>query len=218
MKLYNNNCKFYILNKPILVVFVALCALLLSCGKTADKKTDQNPIQESSQKATSNAVTPSADYSSLFINYECDLTATEVAKIFEIPESDVTKIEIKGFGRCDFEIKGFGKNAMGGTMMHWGHAQSTKANNLKEIQSFLKDQENNESMFGMGIEKSATGDCYIVRTPHVGRVIIYNENYDNAFYFEYSQRGIYKRTAEQHEALEAKTIALANYLLKKHRK
>ena len=73
-------------------------------------------------------------------------------------------------------------------------------------------------MLGMGIELSETGDCYMARMPHVGRVIIYNENYDHAFYFQYSQKGIYKgRTDEQHAKLGEKTIALANYLLKKHK-
>jgi len=70
----------------------------------------------------------------------------------------------------------------------------------------------------MDIELSETGDCYIRIMPHIGRVNIYNENYNGAFYFTYSQRGIYKRTEEEHAALGEKTIALANYLLKKHKK
>ncbi len=146
------------------------------------------------------------------------MDANEVAKILNISETDVSIPEFTQAGSCSFEIKGFGENALGGTIMTWGATPFSKADSKKEIQGFLKDQENNESMFGMGIELGETGDCYIARTPHVGRVIIYNENYDHAFYFNYSQRGIYKRTAEQHAALGEKTIALANYLLKKHRK
>ena len=71
----------------------------------------------------------------------------------------------------------------------------------------------------MGIALSKTGDCYIARMPMHGRVIIYNENYDNAFMFNYSPKGIYKgRTDEQHTELGKKMIDLANYLLKKHKK
>ena len=145
-------------------------------------------------------------------------TAAEVAKVFNIPEADVIPIETKMPNRCDFEIKGFGQNALGGTAMMWGATPFSKADSKKEIQSALKDKENNENIFGMDIELSETGDCYIRILPHVGRVAIFNENYDHAFYFAYSPGGIYKRTEEEHEALTEKTIALANYLLKKHKK
>lgn len=200
--------------------YIALVfAVLLSCGETAEKKTDQNTEQASSKKEESGKVLPSADYSSLLTNYECDMTATDVAKIFDLPETDVSIPEFTQAGKCSFEIKGFGKNALGGTIMTWGATPFSKADSKKEIQGFLKDQENNESMLGMGMELSETGDCYIARMPHVGRVIIYNENYDHAFFFQYSQKGIYKgRTDEQHAKLGEKTIALANYLLEKHKK
>ena len=191
---------------------------VISCGETAEKKVDQNTDQTSPKKEESGKVLPSGDYSSLLVNYECDMTAAEVAQIFNIPEADVSPMETNMPNRCDFEIQGFGKNASGGTAMMWGATPFSKEENKKEIQSALKDKENNENIFGMDIELSETGDCYIRILPHVGRVIIYNENYDHAFFFNYSQRGIYKRTEEEHAALGEKTIALANYLLKKHRK
>ncbi|MGB5368827.1 MAG: hypothetical protein WBN18_00200 [Flavobacteriaceae bacterium] len=192
--------------------------ILISCGETTEQKKDQNTDPGKAPTTAADKPLPSADYSSLFLNYECDLTAAEVAQIFNIPEADVVPIETKMPNRCDFEIKGFGKNARGGTAMMLGATPISKADGKKEIQSALKDKENNENIFGMDIELSETGDCYIRIMPHVGRVIIYNENYEGAFYFAYSPAGIYKRTEEEHAALGAKTIALANYLLKKHKK
>ena len=192
-------------------------ALLISCGETKKNET-QKETKEVSKKETTSEALPSGDYSSLLVNYECDMDAAEVAKVLNIPETDISIPEYTQAGSCSFEINGYGKNALGGTIMTWGATPFSKADSKKEIQSALKDQENNESIFGMDIELSETGDCYIRILPHVGRVIIYNENYDHAFYFDYSQRGIYKRTKEQHEELTKKTVALANYLLKKHRK
>ncbi|MGB5437987.1 MAG: hypothetical protein WBM98_18985 [Maribacter sp.] len=199
-------------------ITLVLFSLLFACGENNQKKHDADNGKTKS-KATETATTlPSSDYSSLLLNYECDMTAAEVAKVFNIPESDVIPIETNMPNRCDFEIKGFGQNAAGGTAMRWGMAPFSKADSKKEIQSRLKDKENNESIFGMDIELSETGDCYITITPHIGGVDILNENYDGAFYFKYSQPAIYKRTAEQHAALTEKTIALANYLLKKHKR
>ena len=191
---------------------------VISCGETAEKKVDQNTDQTSQKKEEIGKVLPSGDYSSLLHNYECDMTAADLAQIFDIPETDVSIPEFVQAGRCSFEIKGFGKNALGGTILTWGATPYSKADSKKEIQSALKDKENNENIFGMDIELSETGDCYIRILPHVGRVVIYNENYDHAFFFSYSPRGIYKRTEEEHAALGAKTIVLANYLLKKHKR
>ena len=191
---------------------------VISCGETAEKKVEQNTDQTSPKKEESGKVLPSADYSSLLQNYECDMDAAEVSRVLKIPETDVSIPEFTQAGNCSFEIKGFGENALGGTILSWGATPFSKADSKKEIQSALKDKEKNENIFGMDIELSETGDCYIRILPHVGRVIIYNENYDHAFFFTYSQRGIYKRTEEEHAALGAKTIALANYLLKKHKR
>ncbi len=200
-----------------LVSSIFFLALLISCGETKKNETQKETKQVSKKETTTEAL-PSGDYSSLLLNYECDMDAAEAAKVLNIPESDVSIPEFTQAGNCSFEIKGFGKNALGGTILTFGATPFSKADTKKEIQSALKDKENNENIFGMDIELSETGDCYIRILPHVGRVVIYNENYDHAFYFTYSQRGIYKRTEEEHTALTKKTIALANYLLKKHRK
>lgn len=203
-------------------IYVAFGILLISISCNNSNKNQSSDSEKSLENNSSIVETdnpkPSTDYSSLLINYNCDMTAAEVAKVFDLPETDVIQIDSKQPNRCDFEIKGFGKNAFGGTIMILGSAPFSKADNKKEIQSFLKREKNNENMFGMGIELSETGDCYIARIPHVGRVVIYNENYDGSFYFSFSQKGVYKRTEEQHAALTEKTIALANYLLKKHKK
>ena len=201
-----------------IAALVLIVSFFFSCGEAPEKKNDQiSNTKEKPQSSEPVKATPSADYSSLLLNYECDMTAAEVAQVLNIPEADVSLIETK-LPRCDFEIRGFGKNSLGGTAMIWGAESFSKADSKKEIESALKEKENNESILGMDIELSETGDCYIRILPHVGRVLIYNENYDAAFYFDYSQRGIYKRTKEQHEELTKKTVALANYLLKKHRK
>ena len=200
------------------ISLVLLFSLLFACGENNQKKKDADNGKTKSKAVETTTTLPSADYSSLLGNYECDMTVAEVAKVLNIPETDVSIPEFTQAGNCSFEIKGFGENALGGTILSWGATPFSKADSKKEIQSALKDKENNENIFGMDIELSETGDCYIRILPHVGRVIIYNENYDHAFYFTFSQRAIYKRTAEEHEALGEKTIALANYLLKKHRK
>jgi hypothetical protein len=200
-----------------IALLLVIGSFLIACGEATEKKNDNAATPETPQKAVEEKTVSSADYSSLFLNYECDMDTSEVANVLNIPETDVSIPEFTQAGNCSFEIKGFGENALGGTILTWGATPFSKADSKKEIQSALKDKENNESMFGMDIELSETGDCYIRILPHVGRVVIYNENYDHAFYFSYSQRGIYKRTEEQHAALTKKTIALANYLLKKHK-
>jgi hypothetical protein len=202
-----------------ILALVLIGSFLISCGEAPEKKNDQRTtIEDTPQAAEPMKAKASADYSSLLINYECDMDVPEVANVLNIPETDVSIPEFTQAGNCSFEIKGFGKNALGGTILTWGATPFSKADSKKEIQSALKDKKSNENIMGMDIELSETGDCYIRILPHVGRVLIYNENYDHAFYFEFSQRGIYKRTEEQHAALTKKTVALANYLIKKHRK
>jgi len=71
---------------------------------------------------------------------------------------------------------------------------------------------------GMDIQLAETEDSYIAYQPGQGRILIYNENYDQAFLIRYGLRNANNdRTKEQHEALRLKMTDLANYLLKKHR-
>jgi hypothetical protein len=193
---------------------------MISCGETAEKKVDQNTNQTSPKTEESGKPLPSGDYSSLFLDYECDMTTTEVAKAMDVPETDVSLAEYQRPGRCAFSIKGFGKNTLGDdTVITWFLEKVGKTQVKKEIQSYLKDKANNESVLGMGIDLSETGDSYIAKMPMSGRAALMNENYDSWLFFNYSQKGMYKsRTEEEHAALGEKTIALANYLLKKHLK
>ena len=200
-----------------MAIFAMLCSILVSCGENAGKKTTN---QKNTQEATSSKVLPSADYSSLLINYECDITPVEVAKIFNIPETYVSIAEHQSPGSCAFSLKGFGQNPLGDdTPINLFLEDLGKNQVNKEIKSYLDNKSNNESTMGMGIDLSETGDSYIVWQSVRGMVVIMNANYDNWLVLSYSPKYMYKsRTQEQHDALGEKTIALANYLLKKHKK
>jgi hypothetical protein len=203
----------------ILVSSILLLGVLISCGEANEKKNDQNTSQDKPQTAEASTL-PSADYSSLLVNYECDMTPAEAAKVLNIPETDVSLAKYQQPGGCSFSVKGFGENGLGDdTAIVWFLEELGKAQVAKEIKSYLDDQANNESVLGMGIELSETGDSYIAKNPMYGRVTIMNPNYDNWLLLSYSPKHNYKsRTQEQHDALGEKTIALANYLLKKHKK
>lgn len=203
-----------------LVSSILLLGVLISCGETKEKKNDQNISEDKSQPIEASKTLPSADYSSLLVNYECDMTPSEVARALSIPEADVSLAEYQYPGRCTFVIKGFGENTLGDdTIIVWFLEKLGKAQVAKEIKSYLDDQANNESVLGMGIQLSDTGDCYITKQPMHGRVAIMNANYDSWMFLSYNPKHMYKsRTQEQHDALGEKTIALANYLLKKHKK
>ncbi len=203
-----------------LVSTILLITLLISCGETKEKKQDQNTNQEVLQKAESIETLPSADYSSLLVNYECDMTVAEVASAMNIPESDVSMSKFQRPGGCLFSIKGFGENTLGDdTAIGWFLEELGKAQVSKEIKNYLDDEANNESVLGMGIDLSETGDSYITRQPMQGNVVIMNANYDSWLAMTYAPKHMYKsRTAEQHAELGEKMIGLGNYLLEKHKK
>ncbi|NCO63591.1 MAG: hypothetical protein GW839_09925 [Flavobacteriales bacterium] len=205
-----------------IIYTVTILLISISCNKTVKNEASDSikSKYENSKKEETGKTLPSADYSSLLVNYECDMTAAEIAKVFDIPETDVSVPEYQRAGRCAFVIKGFGQNTLGDeTVIQWFLENVGKAQVKKEIQNYLKDQANNKSVLGMGIEMSETGDSYVAKIPMSGRAVIMNENYDSWLLLSYSQKGMYKsRTEAQHAALGEKTMALANYLLKKHKK
>ena len=203
-----------------LVSSILILGLIISCGETKEKKNDQNTSQDKSQPAEASKTLPSADYSSLLVNYDCGMTVAEVANALNITDSDVSMPKPHRPGQCNFRIKGFGQNGLGDdTAIVWSLEELGKAQVNKEIKSYLDDQANNESALGMGIGLAETGDSYIVKRPMNGQVVIMNANYDNWLVLSYSPKHSYKsRTQEQHDALVEKMIALANYLLKKHKK
>tara|TARA_R110000868_G_scaffold289544_5_gene549789 strand:- start:2705 stop:3325 length:621 start_codon:yes stop_codon:yes gene_type:complete len=203
-----------------IALITMIFSLLFACGERPEKKVDQKTKQSNTINEDSNKPLPSADYSSLFNKYECDLTVAEVATALNISESNVSISEYQSPGRCSFLIKGFGENALGQeTTIQWKLEKVGKQQVNKEIKKYLKDQTNNENVLGMGIELSETGDSYIAKMPFSGRLAIMNGNYDSWMFMNYAPKGIYKsRTKEQHAELGEKMIALANYLLKKHKK
>jgi len=198
---------------------ILFLALLISCGE-AKKNEAQKETKEVTKKETTYEALPNGDYSSFLVNYECDMDAAELAKILNIPESDVSLAKYQRSGACSFSVKGFGQNGLGDdTAIIWYLEELGKAQVNKEIKSYLDDQANKEEALGMGIELSETGDSYIVKRPMNGQVVIMNANYDHWLVLSYSPKHLYKsRTQEQHDALGEKTITLANYLLKKHKK
>jgi hypothetical protein len=228
-----------------LVSSILFLALFISCGETK-KNEAQKETKEVSKKETTSEALPSADYSSLLVNYECDMDVAEVAKVLNIPETDVSLAKYQRPGGCSFNVKGFGQNGLGDdTAIIWYLEELGKAQVNKEIQSYLDDQANNESVLemaiidkvnkeikdnlgeqannenvlGMRIDLSETGDSYIVKRSANGQIVIMNANYDHWLVLSYSPKHLYKsRTPAQHDALGEKMIGLANYLLKKHKK
>ena len=202
-----------------LAALILIGSFLISCGETK-KNESKKEDQEVSKKETTSEALPSADYSSLLTNYECNISISEVATALNISEAYVSLAKYQQPGRCAFNIKGFGQNPLGDdTILEWFLEDVGKAQVAKEIKSYLDDQANNEEVLGMGIQLAETGDSYITKNPMYGRVAIMNANYDSWLYMSYAPKHMYKtRTPEQHTALGEKTIALANYLLKKHKK
>lgn len=205
--------------KKIAIITIIL-SLLFACGEHTAKKVDQETKQSNTSNEESNKPLSSADYSSLFNSYECDMTVAEVATALNIPESKVNISEYQNPGACSFLIKGFGENGLGQeTTIRWRLEKVGKEQVNKEIKKYLENQAKNESVLGTGIELSETGDSYIAKMPFSGRLAIMNGNYDSWMFMNYDPKGMYKsRTKEQHTELGEKMIALANYLLKKHRK
>jgi hypothetical protein len=202
-----------------LVSSILILCLLLSCGESK-KKESKNEDQVVSKQETKSEVLPSADYSTLLVNYECDMDVAEVAKALRISETDMSLAKYQRPGACSFSIKGFGQNGLGDdSAIIWYLEELGKAQVNKEIKSYLDDQTNNEEVLGMGIDLSETGDSYLARQPMHGRVIIMNSNYDKWLLLSYAPKHLYKsRTPAQHDALGTKMVGLANYLLEKHKK
>ena len=194
----------------LVIIFISI-----SCSSNNENENIDN-IKSTKEEPKMTKAKPSADYSSLFNNYTCDLTAEEFAEATGIAISTVEVAKSYSPNHCYFNLSGFGNKPF---ILRFGSTKSRKADIKKEIDEFLKREKNNENIMGMAIQLSETGDSYITLTPHVGRVNILNENYDNAFFFEFGQRGIHKgRTKDLQEDLTQKMVILGNYLLKKHKK
>ncbi|UII79834.1 hypothetical protein [Flagellimonas sp. CMM7] len=202
------------------IIALLIFTLFIACK--SDKK-ESSTISSSAQtnqvKADTKAL-ESGDYSALLIDFKCDIDISELSQVLEVAETDLSLSQYPRQGKCTFNLKGFGKNTLGDDSgISWGPFPTSKAQNKKEIESYLKRKKEGLKIMGMDIQLAETGDCYLAYQPAHGRLLIYNEHYDQAFLMNYGIRSANNdRTKEQHEALRLKMTDLANYLLKKHRK
>lgn len=209
--------KTFYMKTTIALLFLSL---LIACDEKPKKQEIGKPdtAQVSSKKVEANTI-ESGDYSTLLSNYKCDIQISELADVLKVPASNLSVSENVSENQCSFNLKGFSENNIRKeTQILWGPFPSTKKQNKKEIASFLERKEEGLKIRGMDIKLADTGDCYLAFLPSGGSIIIYNENYDNAFRLSYGTKNSYMRTPEQHEELRLKMTDLANYLLKKHRK
>ena len=230
-----------------LIPIICLILVFNSCGETTggmERITAKESISKTEDTSTN---LPSADYSSLLIDFSCDLDIAELAKVLDVPEANlsipdyVNQPVFVELGNCYLRIKGFGNQVgIDGTDINWGPSKMTKASIKKQIKSYLKHRaEGLEKVLKPYIIEADTKDSYIATQLRYGRVIILNENYDNAIAIVYgmenkivhnddhqlvkqhavgTENPSTDRTTDQHKALTEKMVALANYLLKKHRK
>ena len=206
-------------NMKTTIAFLFL-SLFIACNENPKKAQISKPdtVQVLSKQVETNTM-KSGDYSTLLVDYTCDLGIAEVAKVFNVPESELRISDNVRKNACSFDLNGYSENEIrGSTQISWGPVQTSKAQNKKEIKGFLERKEEGVSIMGMDIQLADTGDCYLAYLPVKGRLVIYNENYDKAFIMNYGTKNSYQRTPEKHEELRLKMTDLANYLLKKHRK
>lgn len=230
-----------------LTTIFSLSLLLISCGEAPKKNTAQQAEKTAKKDNSETKTLASGDYSSLLIDYSCDMEIAEVAEALDVPEASLSIPDYAEepvfveLGKCWFILSGFGNDAGNeGTAINWGTTKMTKASIKKQIKSYLKDRDDGlEKITKMYIVEADTKDSYIATQLRYGRVIILNENYDNAFVILYgmpnkivdnddhqlvkqhaagTENPGTDRTTAQHKELTKKMVKLANYLLKKHRK
>ena len=150
------------------VLFSLFTIWMFSCGEAPKKTENQQEGTETAVKEElKSKVLPSGD-------------TAEMAKAISVPENSVGLSDYQKPDFCSFTLKGYGKNKLGDpATVTWQMILSSKAQNKSEIEGALKNQEKypEQVMQGMGIVLAETGDAYIFKQPHVGRVLIYNENF-----------------------------------------
>ena len=78
-----------------IALLLVIGSFLIACGEAPEKKNDNNTDSNAKPKSSEPAkATASSDYSSLFINYDCDMDVAEVAKVMDIPETDISLSEL----------------------------------------------------------------------------------------------------------------------------
>ncbi|WP_179334645.1 hypothetical protein [Winogradskyella costae] len=203
-----------------LITLVAL-VLIVAC-KSETKENNGSTAKNETKQEVSKLSNSSANYSSLFDTYTCDIGVAELAKVLQIPVSNITAQTSKALNECLFKIKGFGDGHDNtGTTWRLMSVPSSKGQSKKEIANLLKDKAELPSRIVMGrdIVLADAGDCYIASQPRRGIVRILNENYDSFIVVTYQTKAsVQGRTAEQHDALKLKAKDLANYLVTTHKK
>lgn len=196
-------------------IYIVFLSMALACN-TSTQKVDKKEVQVPGKKQVETTVLSSGNYGSLFENYECKLTIDEIAKVLHVSEENLKLSSFEGSKSCYIDLKIYGPET---TRLSVGPVPGSKKSHKKMINEQLEYKEQNISIAGMSIELSETGDCYLRHQPMHGRILILNENYDQAIMLGFGNRNANNnRTEEQHEELKIKMTDLANYLLKKHRK
>jgi len=222
---------------------VILALWYWSCGESPNNSRSNKDTLGATEEETTGKSSNSGDYSALFTDFSCDITASEIAQPIEIPINDIKKTTMrerteKIFGSdfplgkkeeskaqnsddCMFELEGFGVNKLGtATFIEFRTTDLGRATIKHAITEDLKHRDEGiEKLTQRFIVEADFKDNYITTKPLYGRVNIYNENYDETFIITYGTLGADNdRTKEQHEVLTEKMIKLANQLLKKYRK
>ncbi len=201
------------------ILFIAVI-LLVSC-KSETKENNSTTAKNETKQDIAKSSNSSADYSSLFYDYTCDVSNSDLAKILQIPASDISAQTSESTNECLFKIKGFGEGHDDtGTTWRLMSVPSSKGQSKKEIEGLIKDKAELPSgiLMGRDIVLADAGDCYISSQPKRGKVRILNENYDSFIVITYQTKGSVKgRTEAQHDQLNLKAKDLANYLVTKHK-
>jgi hypothetical protein len=173
----------------------------------SDSKSEDKEQTELKDLSTDN-------YSTLFMDYKCDISIEEIAKLLNVPITDIEMpSNINNGKKC---VVRYSRKGIYESNLTWGSVPASKKGTIKAINKALKYKEEGVSILGSDIVIAETEDCYLLRTPVNGRITIRSENNDGAFQIFYGSKG--KRTKVQHEEMKVKMTYLANYLLKKHRK
>ncbi|WP_179007564.1 hypothetical protein [Winogradskyella forsetii] len=203
-----------------LITLIAIF-LLVAC-KSETKENNSITAKNEAKKDNAKSSNSSADYSSLFYDYTCDVSSADLAKILQIPASDISAQTSESPNECLFKIKGFGEgHDYTGTTWRLMSVPSSKGQSKKEIEGLIKDKAELPSgiLMGRDIVLADAGDCYIASQPKRGKVRLLNENYDSFIVITYQTKGSVKgRTEAQHDQLNLKAKDLANYLVATHKK
>ena len=201
------------------IITLTSIVIFISCKSETKEDHSTNAKNQTKQEASKSS-NSSADYSSLFYNYTCDVSSAELAKVIQLPVSDIKILESYSADNCVFQLKGFGAGYEDtGTTLRFMPVPSSKKQNKKEIATYLKYKNEIPSGALMDIVLADADDCYIAFQPGHGRALILNENYDNFFIITYgSKASVQGRSKEQQDQLKLKAKDLANYLVATHKK